>query len=147
MASEYCSRRDVLDVIDGPMKMIAESVTRAWTSETWLYMRMWVWQSTPIPSLPETGAMAPVEDPRAGSHPQRANPPVTGTLLPPPVIILHNDLHMSDISSVEPVSNIRSFIHSSPRIAAARNLRGKEAQGLVDLIDQVSSAQLLRGVI
>ena len=46
---------------------------------------------------------------------------------------------MSDISAVESVSYIRSFIHSSSRIAAARNLRGKEAQRLIDLIDQVSS--------
>ena len=32
-------------------------------------------------------------------------------------------------------------MHSSSRIAAARNLRGEEAQGLIDLIDRVSGIQ------
>ena len=56
------------------------------------------------------------------------------------VATLYKGLCVADMPVAESVLNIRSFMHSSPRIAAARNLRGKEAQGLIDLIDQVSSA-------
>jgi len=56
----------------------------------------------------------------------------------PPVVILYNGLNLADMSVDEYVSNIRSFMHSSSRIAAARNLRDEEAQSLIDLVDQVS---------
>ena len=60
-------------------------------------------------------------------------------ILPSPAAILYDGLCVVDTSLAESISNFRSFIHSSSRIAAARNLRGKEAQRLIDLIDQVSS--------
>ena len=53
----------------------------------------------------------------------------------PSVAILYDGLHVADMSVAQSVSNIRSFLHSSSRIAAARDLRGEEAQGLIDLID------------
>jgi hypothetical protein len=59
---------------------------------------------------------------------------------PSSVAILYNDLRVADMSAAESVSNIWSFMHSSSRITAARKLRGTEAQGLIDLIDQVRSA-------
>ena len=59
----------------------------------------------------------------------------------PPVDILYNGLRVADISMAESISGIRSFMHSSSRIAAARNLRGEEAQRLIDLIDRVSGAE------
>ena len=72
------------------------------------------------------------------AHPQRIDPSSTGALSPP-ITILYDGLHVSGTSAVESVSNIRSFIHSSSRITAVRNLRGRDAQGFIDLIDQVSS--------
>ena len=56
---------------------------------------------------------------------------------PPSVAILFSGLCVVGLSAVESVSKIRSFMHSPSRIAAARGLRGKEAQELIDLIDQV----------
>jgi len=58
----------------------------------------------------------------------------------PPAAILYNDLQVGSMSAAESVADIWSFMHSSSRIAAARSLRGKEAQGLIDLIDQVRGA-------
>ena len=55
----------------------------------------------------------------------------------PSVDILYGGLRVVDMSAVDSVSKIRSFMHSPSRVAAARDLRGKEAQGLIDLIDQV----------
>ena len=55
------------------------------------------------------------------------------------VVLLYNGLRVTDMSVADSVSKIRSFVHSSSRIAAARNLRGKDAQELIDLIDQVHS--------
>jgi len=88
--------------------------------------------------------MLTVEDaPRTTFHPQRTDPPVISASSTP-VAILYGGLHALNMSVVESVSNIRSFMHSSSRIAAARDLRGKEAQGLIDLIDQVNGAWLHR---
>ena len=44
----------------------------------------------------------------------------------------------------ESVSSIRTFMHSSSRIAAARKLRGREAQSLIDVIDRVCGPSLQR---
>ena len=60
-------------------------------------------------------------------------------ILSSPAAILYDGLCVVDASVAESISNIQSFMHSSSRIAAARNLRGKEAQRFIDLIDQVSS--------
>ena len=88
-----------------------------------------------------------VEDPPwTAFHIQQTDPPVTGASSPP-VTNLHDGSRMSDIFVIASVSNIRSFMHSSSRIAAARNLRGKEAQGFIDFVDQVSSLLPRRGVI
>ena len=57
----------------------------------------------------------------------------------PSVALLYNGLRVTDMSVADSVSKIRSFVHSSSQIAAARNLRGKDAQELIDLIDQVRS--------
>ena len=56
--------------------------------------------------------------------------------------LLYDDIYMVDMSAEESVSNIRSLIHSPSWIAVARSLRGEEAQGLIDFIDQASGAQL-----
>ena len=64
---------------------------------------------------------------------QQTDPPVTGVSAG----ILYDYFRVIDKSMAESVSNIRSFMHSSSRIAAARNLRGREAQRLIDLIDRV----------
>jgi hypothetical protein len=63
--------------------------------------------------------------------------PLVAAAPSPSVAILYNGLRVADMSVAESLSKIRSFVHSSSRIAAARNLRGKEAQELIDLIDQV----------
>lgn len=76
------------------------------------------------------------DSPRTVSHPQRANPSVISASLP--TNILYDGSRTPEIPVVEPVSNIWSFMHSSSQIAAARNLRGEEAQSLIDLVDQVS---------
>ena len=81
--------------------------------------------------------------PRIVFCPQRTDPPIT-TPLSPPVPILYDGLCVADMSVTESVSNIRAFMHSSSRITAARNLRGKEAQGFIDLIDKVISTWLQR---
>ena len=49
-----------------------------------------------------------------------------------------DDTHVTGISVSESVSVVRSFVHSPSCVAAARNLRGKEAQCLIDAIDGVS---------
>lgn len=51
--------------------------------------------------------------------------------------ILHNGLRIVNMSAAESVSNVRSLVHSTHQIAVARSLRGKEAQVLIDFIDQV----------
>ncbi|KAF9648138.1 kinase-like protein [Thelephora ganbajun] len=51
-------------------------------------------------------------------------------------ILLYGCHHVAGISMDERVLNIRAFLHSPHRIAAARGLRGEEAQGLIELIDQ-----------
>ena len=68
---------------------------------------------------------------------RRSDSPVTGAS-PPPLATLYDGLRVVGMPVAESVSNIRSFLHSSPQIAAARNLRGEEAQGFINLIDQVS---------
>jgi len=60
----------------------------------------------------------------------------------PPVPILHDCLHAADTPISESASNVLSFLHSPYKVAVARSLRGKEAQGLIDLIDQVGSTHL-----
>ena len=92
----------------------------------------------------EDGTMGTVDGPSRGVLcPQRTDPPAVGPSSPQ-TTILYNGLVVADTSLAESVSNIRSFIHSSSRIAAARNLRGKEAQQLIDLIDQVCGMRLRR---
>ena len=79
--------------------------------------------------------MEAAEDPsRTVFSSQRTNSSPTSTS---PVAILYNALRVAETSASESVSNIRSFIHSTSRIAAARDLRGREAQKLIDLVDQV----------
>jgi len=68
--------------------------------------------------------------------PQRTEAPATSAP-PSPVGIFYNGFRVADMLAAESVSNIRSFMHSSSRIATARNLRGREAQRLIDLIDRV----------
>ena len=75
--------------------------------------------------------------PRAAFHPQRTDSSVISDP-PPPVAIVDNGPRMADISVAESVSSIRSFIHSLSWITAAKNLRGEEAQGFINLIDRVS---------
>ena len=55
----------------------------------------------------------------------------------PPVPILHDCLHAADTSITESASKVLSFLHSPYEVAVARSLRGEEAQGLIDFIDQV----------
>ena len=74
-------------------------------------------------------------------YPQRTGPCAT-TVSPSSVAIPYNGLPAVDMSTTESVSNIRSLIHSPSWIATARNLRGEEAQGLIDLIDRVSGIWL-----
>ena len=76
---------------------------------------------------------------RTGSYPLLTDPSVVSAPSPP-LAILYNGLRVEDMSAAESISNIWSFMHSSSRIAAARNLRGEEARGLIDLIDQVRGA-------
>ena len=98
---------------------------------------------TLTPPYQETGAMVSTENPLwTALSPQRTDPSLTS-----PMATLYDDLRVVDVPAAESVSNIRSFMHSSSRIAAARSLRGGEAQILVDLIDQVSGAQLRCGVV
>jgi len=73
--------------------------------------------------------------------PQPADPSAIN-LSPSPPTVLCNSLYVADIPVTESISNIRSFIHSPSQIAAARNLRGEDAQRLIDRIDQVNYAQL-----
>ena len=70
------------------------------------------------------------------------DPPVTSTSSLP-VTILYDDLYVTDMSAAESVSNIRSLIHSPHLIAAAKGLRGEEAQRLIDFIDRVSDTWLM----
>lgn len=100
----------------------------------------------PTPSYLEAAAGMPdtVENPSRGIfHPQRTDPSVINTS-PPPIAILYDGRHVADVLVTGSVSNIRSFMHSSSHIAAARNLRGEEAQVLIDLIDQVSDTWFRR---
>ena len=94
----------------------------------------------PTPSCLEARMIGTVESPsRVVFYSQRTASPVINTPSPPVVIdILSNGLRVTGRSGTESLLNIRTFMHSSSRIAAARNLRGKAAQGLIDLIDQVS---------
>ena len=69
---------------------------------------------------------------------------ITASSLPVVIDTLYSGFRVTDMSAVESVSMIRSFMHSSTRITAARKLRGKEAQGLIDLIDQVRGMRLRR---
>lgn len=71
-------------------------------------------------------------------YPQQAGPSIL-TASSPPSPTPYNSLCVTDLSDADAVSNIRSLIHSPYQIAIARGLRGKEAEGLVDFIDQVSS--------
>ena len=48
-------------------------------------------------------------------------------------VVLYNGLRAAGVSITESVSNIQSLLHSPYRIAAARSLRGQEAQGLINL--------------
>ena len=94
----------------------------------------------PTPSYLEAAArtMDTVENPvQTVSYPQRTDPFVINTS-PPPVAILYDSFRVTDVSAAESVSKIWSFMHSPSQVAAARNLRGEEAQALIDLIDQVS---------
>ena len=52
-----------------------------------------------------------------------------------------NHSHMTEVSASESIPIIHSFVHSSSSVAAAKNLRGKEAQSLIDAIDQVGAIQ------
>ena len=92
----------------------------------------------------DAGTMDTTESPRMAFHPQRTDTSKVSASSSP-IVILYNGLRVVDASMAESVSNIRSFMHSSSRIAAARCLRGEEAQGLIDLIDQVSDIQFQRG--
>ena len=56
--------------------------------------------------------------------------------------ILCNGLRVADMSAAESVTNIRTLVHSQHHIAIARSLRGREAQGLIDFIDQVCHTRL-----
>jgi len=73
--------------------------------------------------------------------PQPADPSVIN-LSSSSTAVLCNSLHVADIPVTESILNVRSFIHSPSQIAAARNLRGEDAQRLIDRIDQVNYAQL-----
>lgn len=73
-------------------------------------------------------------------RPQPIPPPIS-SVPSPPVSVLYNTLPAVDMSMTESVSKIWSFVHSPSQITAARNFRGKEAQGLVDLIDKVRDPQ------
>ena len=85
--------------------------------------------------------MHTVENPvRTVFYPQRTDPFVINTS-PPPVATLYDSFRVTDVSAAESVSKIWSFMHSPSKIAAARNLRGEEAQALIDLIDQVSDVR------
>ena len=46
--------------------------------------------------------------------------------------------HSTEITSGEYLSEIQSLLNSSSKIALARSLRRREAQTLIDLLDQVS---------
>ena len=88
--------------------------------------------------------MGTIDNPPEVFHPQRINPSAIDASFDasfPPADIFYNGLRVADMSMAESVSSIRSFMHSSSRIAAARNLRGEEAQRLIDLIDRVSGTQ------
>ena len=103
-----------------------------------LFKQEWVGPSTPILSHLRAGTMDTAENlPRAAFHPQRTDPPVISDP-PPPAAIVDNGPRMADMSIAESVSSIQSSMHSSSWIAAARGLRGQEAQGLINLIDRVS---------
>lgn len=74
-------------------------------------------------------------------HPQRTDgpPPNCATCTAASSsAILYNGIRAADTSVAESILNIRSLIHSPSRIAIARSLRGIEAQGLIDHIDQAS---------
>lgn len=84
-----------------------------------------------------TVAMDTVENPsQTVFYSQRTGPSVLD-ILPPLVLNLRDSLRVADISVIESISNIRTFIHSPPLIAVAKNLRGEEAQGFIELVDQV----------
>ena len=55
---------------------------------------------------------------------------------------IDNDSHVTEISALESVSIIRSFVHSPSGVAVARSLRGRGAQRLIDAIGQVGAIQL-----
>ena len=55
---------------------------------------------------------------------------------------IDDNSHMTEISASESVPIIHSFIHSPTGVAAARNLRGKGAQSLIDAISQVGTIPL-----
>ena len=92
----------------------------------------------PIPYLKAaTVAMDTIEDPsRTALYSQQTDPSVINTS-PPPAVDLRDSLRVADMSVVESVSNLRTYIHSPLLIAVARNLRGEEAQEFIELIDQV----------
>ena len=73
-------------------------------------------------------------------HPQRTfGPPATSaTSTASSSPILYDGPRAADTSAAGSILNIWSLIHSPSRITIARSLRGKEAQRLIDLIDQVS---------
>ena len=104
-----------------------------------LFKQGWEGCLLPVP-YPEAGTMGTIDNPPEVFHPQQTNPS-TIDASSPPVDILYDGLRVADISMAKSISGIRSFMHSSSRIAAARNLRGEEAQGLIDLIDRVSGTQ------
>ena len=110
----------------------------AWVRLPYLMKRGWGYLS-PIPSYFKAGTMGATEDyPRTVSHPTPGtNSPATGASSSP-TTTLHDGPHMSNLPAAASISNIRSFIHSSFWIATAKNLRGREAQGFIDFIDQVS---------
>jgi hypothetical protein len=91
----------------------------------------------PIPPNLKAGSMDAVENlSSTGFYQRRADS--SATIAPSlSVAILYNGLRVADMSVAESLSKIRSFVHSSSRITAARNLRGEEAQELIDHIDQV----------
>ena len=102
------------------------------------------WDCLPLPTSPHLGARMTdtAGNPSQTDFCLHWTDPLIGSAPSPPAAILYDGRQVADMSAAEFISNIWSFMHSSSRIAAARNLRGEEAQSLVDLIDQVRGAYL-----
>jgi hypothetical protein len=99
--------------------------------------KRWARPTAPIPFLSRRWNMDTVEHPSQMCLTPQWNDPSVAHTSSPSADILYGGLRVVGVPAVDSVSKIRSFMHSPSQIAAARGLRGKEAQAFIDLIDQV----------